>query len=130
MSGCAASKKPSSKNQEPGVVYITSSGFFPKMANIAVGDKLIWKNEDKEQHWVASNRHPVHTDYPNANYDEKGSYQGSRACIGEGQPKQGAFDSCRGISLGENYSFIFLQKGTFFYHDHLNYVFIGSVKVT
>ena len=71
----------------------------------------------------------MHTAYPDANYSEPGSYEGSLACRGEGQPKTGAFDACRSIAPGENYSFIFMQTGTFLYHDHLNYYLIGSVIV-
>ena len=114
---------------ETNTVQITSRGFYPRTITIYAGDAVTWINNDSEPHWVASAVHPVHDDYPDARYDEPGSYQGSRACIAEGRPKTGAFDACRTISLGETYKFNFTQIGTWQYHDHMNYAFIGSVVV-
>ena len=45
--------------------------------------------------WVASNPHPIHTDYSD-------------------------FDAKRGYAKGERYSFTFFKQGTWKYHNHLN----------
>ena len=117
------------KTIDPGTVYITSSGFYPRKIGVSVGEKVTWINKDDIEHWVASNEHPTHTDYPDAKYGEPGSYQGSHACRAQGQPKTGAFDACKGILQNENYSFTFQKAGAFHYHDHLNYLLFGSVTI-
>lgn len=114
---------------EPGTVHVTSSGFSPNQVRIAVGDTVTWINDDTANHWVASARHPIHDAYPGAAYDEPGTFGGTRSCAAEGQPKTGAFDSCKEIAPGESYSFTFTQAGTWFYHDHLNPTLFGSVVV-
>ena len=131
--GCAKSNDSQTYKQdnkiEGHIVHITSKGFYPRTITINAGEVIIWANDDLDRHWVASASHPVHDAYPGAKYDEPGSYQGTRSCIAEGNPKTGAFDACRELKQGEIYSFNFTHAGTWQYHDHTDYNLIGSVIV-
>jgi plastocyanin len=94
------------------IVEITASGYSPNQITIELGEEVTWTNRNSRAHWVASAVHPTHAAYP-----EPGG------CIGS------KFDSCRALEPGENWSFTFNQKGTWFYHDHLNPSNTGSVVV-
>lgn len=85
------------------VITISSSGFSPKAITIKVGDSLIWKNTDSENHTVNSAPHPAHTAYPSLNLNL--------------------------IKPGEEKSLTFPTAGTYKYHDHLNPSLFGSVTV-
>ena len=99
---------------------MTSEGFSPKSITIKSGETVTFLNKDAAtRHWPASAMHPTHTVYAGANYNEPGTYAGSLACKSEGVAKTGAFDSCRGISPGESWTFTFTQVGSWAYHDHL-----------
>ena len=84
-------------------VVINSQGFSPNMITINAGDKVVWTNKDRDEHWPASAKHPVHNDYP-----EPGG------CIGS------KFDACHALKQGDTFEFVFNQKGTWKYHDHMN----------
>ncbi len=86
------------------IVEITSSGFNPFTVTINSGDKVTFLNKDSSQHWIASNVHPIHVDYP-------------------------GFDALRGLNQNENYSFTFTKIGTWGYHDHLNPSLTGRIIV-
>ena len=94
------------------VVEMTSNGFIPEIVTISKGDMIVFVNTDSAPHWPASATHPTHRDYP-----QKGG------CIGS------AFDACRNINAGENYSFVFHYVGTWAYHDHVNSRLVGKVIV-
>ena len=100
-------------------IEITSSGFSPNNLEILEGDSVTWINKDSKEHWPASASHPTHTVYTGGDYDETGSYMGSQACKSEGIAKTGAFDPCKGLGEGESWSFVFDEKGSWNYHDHL-----------
>lgn len=112
------------------VVEASANGFSPDTVTIKKGDTVKWVNKGSDKVWPASAMHPTHTVYPGANYSEEGSFMGSQACKAEGDSKDGAFDSCKGILPGGSYSFTFSQVGSWKYHDHLNPSFRGTVIVT
>lgn len=97
---------------EPVTVEITSAGFSPSTVNIKFFGSVKFVNKDTETHWPASDPHPVHTDYPV-----------SGGCIGS------EFDACKALAQNEEWQFVFLSKGTFGYHDHLNPGLKGTVVV-
>ena len=86
------------------VVIYNGSGFIPAEIRIKAGDAVLFRNDSSEPVWVASNPHPVHTDYP-------------------------GFDSRKTLAQGESYSFTFEKQGTFGYHNHLHPNQGGTVVV-
>lgn len=89
---------PATENQPPAtqaaVVIYTDNGYSPAELRVKAGTKVTFKNQSSGPVWTASTPHPVHTDLP-------------------------GFDAKAGIAPGESYSFTFLQKGTWGYHNHL-----------
>lgn len=77
------------------VVIHTDAGFSPATLRIKKGEMVIFKNEGTKSMWVASNPHPVHTDYP-------------------------GFDAKRTYAKGESYSFSFINSGSWKYHNHFS----------
>lgn len=86
------------------IVSYTDSGFLPRTITIKRGDTVTFKNESAHSMWVASDPHPVHTNYV-------------------------AFDALRGYRPGETYSFTFTRSGTWGYHNHLRAGDTGTVVV-
>ena len=115
---------------EPNTITITSAGFSPNSLRIQINETVTWVNNDSVEHWVASAQHPLHTRYcGSSNCGMAGSYMGTQSCLAEGEAKDNAFDSCKGIPPGDSYEFTFAKEGTWFYHDHLNSTLFGSVTV-
>lgn len=85
-------------------VQINADGFSPATISVKSGDIVTFVNKDSGPHRVASNPHPTHTDLP-------------------------GFDSLKDLGAGESYSFTFVKKGTWGYHDHLNPSHLGKVVV-
>jgi len=85
-------------------INITASGFVPSTVTIHKGDYVMFTNKDTDQHWPASDPHPIHNGYP-------------------------GFDAKRGLSQGQTYTFQFERTGTFGFHDHLNPTVTGKVIV-
>lgn len=112
------------------VIHITDDGFSPKEVTIKKGETITWKNDGTKASWPASAMHPTHTVYPEADYEAEGSYMGSKACVSEGEAKDGAFDPCKGIEPGQEWSFTFNQTGSWGFHDHLNARHTGKITVT
>ncbi len=83
----------------------TDSGFTPASVTVKVGEPAKWVNEGSERMWVASDPHPVHT-----------NYQG--------------FDQKSGGEKGTVYTFTFTKAGEWRYHNHLNPQHRGVVNVT
>lgn len=75
-------------------VKYTDSGFSPKELKISVGSTVTFINDSRSALWVASNPHPIHTDYF-------------------------GFDSRKSIDTGDTYQFTFNKTGTFGFHNHL-----------
>lgn len=78
-------------------------GFTPNAITVAPGTKVTWIADDDFQPFVASDPHPTHTDLP-------GLSSGT-------------------LGMGETYSFIFTQLGTWGYHDHNASQFTGKVII-
>jgi len=96
------------EKQADEVIDITTIGFSPTEIDIKAGQSIIWTNRDKAQHWII-----VDSSTP---YPDKGTC-GS------------AFNSCRGLKLGENFRLTFKTVGTWNYYDKLNPKFTGAVVV-
>lgn len=105
-------------NSQESIVEITSSGYFPKDLTINAGDTVNWKNLASEPNWPASARHPSHEVYPRSSITKCSTSEESKI-----------FDACKGIAQGNSYLFTFNEKGTWYYHDHLNPAFTGSITV-
>ena len=137
VAGCTGGSSDSTDTQQTAggsgvegtLIHITSTGFSPSTITVAPGTTVTWINNDTTAHWVASARHPTHDAYPGAAYDESGSYGGTLSCAAEGQPKTGAFDTCKSLEKGDTYSFTFNQAGMFPYHDHVNPTIFATVVV-
>ncbi|MEK9179775.1 MAG: hypothetical protein AAB893_04895 [Patescibacteria group bacterium] len=89
---------------EKNIVTYNESGFSPSVLRVKIGTTVSFKNEGAEPMWVASNPHPIHTDYS-------------------------GFDAKRGYSKGESYSFTFTKSGNWKYHNHLNPSEDGTIVV-
>lgn len=85
-------------------VSYTSGGFSPSSLTVNAGDTVTFTNNGNSQMWVASNPHPIHTNLS-------------------------AFDNRKGIASGEAYKFTFETAGEYFYHDHLNIGYGGTIIV-
>lgn len=97
---------------QPNTVEITSTGFNPSTLTINQGETVTFVNKDASAHWPASNPHPIHIGYP-----ETGG------CIGS------KFDACHGLVQDEAFTFIFNEKGTWGYHDHMHTSLMGNIVV-
>ncbi len=83
-------------------VDLTDQGFSPATVTIKKGQTVHFVNKSSNQMWIASNPHPVHTDYPG--FDE--------------------------LKTADTYDFTFDKVGTWGYHDHLSPSTMGTVVVT
>ncbi|MFB6213027.1 MAG: cell wall-binding repeat-containing protein [Candidatus Nanohaloarchaea archaeon] len=86
------------------VVTYTDSGFQPQTITIQRGEEVTWVNEAGSSMWVASDRHPTHTQYD-------GTSTSQHCSDGESD----TFDQC---SSGGRFSFEFEKTGEFGYHNH------------
>jgi len=75
-------------------VHYTGTGFVPSNLSVKLGATVTFINDSDASMWVASNPHPVHTNYPE-------------------------FDAKRAYIKGESYSFTFTRPGSWGYHNHL-----------
>jgi plastocyanin len=86
------------------VIRITGEGFNPKEVTIAKGETVEFMNEDTRPHWPASDIHPIHSRCP-------------------------GFDALRGLKQGERYRHAFSKSQTCFFHDHLNPLLTGVIRI-
>ena len=105
-------------NKEPNMIEITSDGFSPNELKIKKGDDVTWINKDSGEYWPASAMHPTHTVYPGSDINKCGTDE-----------EKNIFDVCKGLKQDESFSFTFNEKGTWFYHDHLNPKLFGKIIV-
>jgi plastocyanin len=84
-------------------IHITASGFQPSSINITPGTKIIWTNNDKAIHQVASNPYPGDNDLP-----------GMKSEI---------------LNNGQTFEYTFTKEGSFSYHDDLNPTTNANVEV-
>ncbi|MEK7162899.1 MAG: hypothetical protein AAB696_01275 [Patescibacteria group bacterium] len=94
------------------VVIYTDAGYTQNSLQIKAGETVIFKNQSSRVMWTASAAHPTHRVYPTTG-----------GCIGS------TFDACKGIQLGDSWSFRFDIKGTWKYHDHLTPGNFGAIIV-
>ena len=99
-------------------VTITSNGFQPSLLQVKVGETVVFVNQDSTKHWPASAVHPTHNKYPGSGINKCGSFDPLN------------FDACKGLAQGESFSFIFNEKGTWGYHDHLKAGLQGTIVVS
>lgn len=100
------------------IIEITSYGFSPSELEINQGEEVTWINKDSAKHWPASAMHPTHKVYPNSDIKKCGT------------DEQGViFDSCKGLVNEESWSFVFNEKGTWSYHDHISSGKFGKIVV-
>lgn len=85
-------------------ISMNDEGFSPRDVTVASRTTVIFVNNGQGLHWPASDVHPVHNLLPE-------------------------FDSKKGLSTGESYSFRFTEKGTWSMHDHLNPKARGTIIV-
>ena len=100
------------------VITYGANGFSPSPVTINVGDTVTWKNESSIDIWPASAMHPTHTVYPGSDIQKCNT-----------SAEAGIFDACRGIKPGASWSFVFTQKGSWNYHNHLNPRNFGKIIV-
>lgn len=82
-------------NQEEVTITYKDNGFSPAEITIKSQTTVTFENQSSQSLWVASNPHPVHTDY-----------------LG--------FDAKQDLKTGSKYRFTFDKIGRFGYHNHLN----------
>lgn len=99
-------------------IKISSSGFLLSSININQNDRIVFVNEDNDKHWPASDVHPTHRVYPGSDISKCQTPQSSKI-----------FDSCHGLIFGERFEFVFNEKGSWNYHDHLNPSLKGTINV-
>ncbi len=99
-------------------VEITASGFIPGTVTLKVGDTVEWTNLHTVDAWPASAIHPTHRAYPGSEFNKCNSVERNKI-----------FDACERLQQGETWSFVFQQKGTWKYHDHLNPGHTGTAVV-
>ena len=86
------------------IVKMEPARFVPAVLHVRRGDTVTFVNVGNVDKWVASDPHPVHTDYP-------------------------GFDARRTILPGRSWSFRFLRPGHWGYHDHLSPWITGTIVV-
>lgn len=99
------------------VVY-KNSGYFPSTLTIKVSDTVVFKNESSSGMWTASATHPSHMVYSGASLEEH--------CP---DLENIAFDECGSAQPGESWSFTFVKKGTWGYHNHVKPSHFGKITV-
>lgn len=97
------------------IIEMTSDGFVPNSLTINAGDSVKFVNKDSRSYWPASAVHPTHKNYPGSDISKCGSGV--------------IFDACKGLKEGESFTFIFNEKGTWFYHNHLRVGTTGKIIV-
>jgi len=100
------------------VVVYSDEGYIPKELTTKKGDKVTFRNESARETWPASAMHPSHSVYPGSSIQKCETEEMTRI-----------FDACMGLKQGEEWSFVFDEVGTWWYHDHLNVAATGMIIV-
>lgn len=108
----------SAKQGKTVMVNYTDSGFDPKTVTVNKGQTVTWTNKSSSDMWVASNVHPVHSEYDGTTL--------AQHCA---NPTNTTFDECKAVGNGQSYSFTFTKAGTWEYHNHKNPTNLGTVVV-
>lgn len=86
------------------IVRYTNTGYVPAQLEVPVGTMVTFINESDRDMWVASNKHPSHTDLP-------------------------TFDQFSPSAKASSYTYTFDQIGTWSFHDHLQPAHKGLINV-
>ena len=86
------------------VIEYTDNGFVPNNVTIERGKTVSFVNKSTGPMWVASDDHPTHTILP-------------------------TFDQFMGTEPGTIYQYTFDKTGDWKFHDHINPIWVGTVKV-
>ncbi len=100
----SSSSAQSSNSSIAATVLLTETGFIPQSVTIHSGESVQFTNDSSGLMWIASDPHPLHTDYP-------------------------GFDSLKSLTKGESYDFTFNMHGTWEYHNHVHQSEKGVVIV-
>ena len=100
----------------PQDVIYTNDGFSPRSLAASAGASVAFKNNSSRGVWIATNPHPVHTGYPGSD-------------IKNCESDAAMFDSCRVLNPGESWSFTFIERGAWGYHNHLQSGQTGTIIV-
>lgn len=98
-------------------IYYTSSGFQPSDLTIQQGETVTWVKNASTSMWVASDRHPTHTNYADSTLREH---------CQNGDQTSAAFDQCQS---GDRFSFTFEKTGEWSYHNHERSSHGGTITV-
>ena len=101
------------------LIHMTASGFSPNDVTIKKGDTVTFVSDSGSPHWPASAIHPTHTVYPGSDIKKCNTAE-----------EKGIFDACRGLNIGESWSFTVHEVGIWRYHDHLAASLYGKITVT
>lgn len=99
-------------------ISYTDAGFSPSSLAIKAGDTVDFVNNSSQAFWPASAMHPMHTGYPGSDIKKCGTTEG-----------QSMFDACTSHMQGSSWSFLFTEKGSWNYHDHMNASKYGTIVV-
>ncbi|MCH8986987.1 hypothetical protein IIA94_02360 [Patescibacteria group bacterium] len=116
---------PASEEEQPtfssNIITYTDSGYSSKEITISKGDTVVFKNESSRKLWPASAVHPTHKKYPGSNIQK---------CFDNNTENDSIiFDACRGLEIGEKWSFTFNEVGSWGYHNHLRFSHTGKIIV-
>lgn len=102
--GSQDTEPPTSSTGSETTVTYNGSSFSPAQVKAKPGTKINFVNQSSSPMWVASDPHPVHTDFS-------------------------AFDAEKSSTQGQTYSFTFDKPGKYDFHNHLNPGNTGTVVV-
>lgn len=100
------------------IIKITSNWFFPSTLTTKAWDRVEFVNTDTSPHWPASDPHPIHTGYPGSWIDKCWT-----------QEQINIFDACKWLSQNEIFTFVFNERWTWWFHDHLNHTLTWTIIV-
>lgn len=100
------------------VIAYSDTGYSPSLLTIKTGDTVTFKNQSAQNMWTASAMHPAHILYSGTSLSEH--------CPDVANT---SFDACKGIPLGDSWSFTFTKVGAWPYHDHLHPTLFGKIVV-
>ena len=99
-------------------ITMTNAGFSINELTVKAGDTVVFVNSGTRAIWPASDIHPTHRSYPGSGISKCGT-----------SIENSIFDACSGVAPGGSYSFVFDEKGTWGYHDHLRTNLRGTIIV-
>lgn len=99
-------------------IEITDTGYSPNNLTIKAGDIVTWVNKGTKPNWPATAQHPTHLVYPGSDIQKCGTAE-----------EDAIFDACQGIPPGESWSFTFTEKGSWGYHEHIEFKMFGRINV-